>query len=152
DKQRIVGKIFDALGEAPARPLPPPTAPAARTEPPRTREEPPRTAYLGELWFGASHLPPHPPPVRNGFPRLLVGGGRPLSFSTFFSQGAERDGWIPHFSIDLYGVMEPDDQVIVELGDVEARCIVRVDTHGEAAHVRVPCAAPENRKQTRSAG
>src|SRR5262249_60346834 len=105
---------------------------------------------------GPRSLPRPPPPVKEGFPRLLAGGRKPMSFNyyipDYFKEKGERDGWVPTFHVDLFGAVEPDDQVIVTLGDLEMKCLVRADTKGAAEHVAIPCAAGEKKKQTRSGG
>jgi len=159
DKQRIISKIMDALGQPKTAAPPPAAAPASapREEGRITPAERPRKRFFSDhVWYGARYLPPHPPPVKEGFPRLLAGGRKPMSFNyyipDYFKEKGERDGWVPTFHVDLFGAVEPDDQVIVTLGDLEMKCLVRADTKGAAEHVAIPCAAGEKKKQTRSGG
>ncbi len=134
-RRKVLNKLLAMFAPAakPSNPSEKGKAPAVLATPlnkPEKPKEPKRWISSSDLWFGSVFTPPLPPPVAEGFPRLIAGWRRQDVYNGCrLPDGG--DCYRPYSRVKLFGPHEPDDIVVLTYnGGLSARCPVRSSGDG----------------------
>jgi hypothetical protein len=141
ERRLLLEKLMRMLGEPAPKPKETGAAPAP--------EKPQRKMafFSSDPWLGSTMLPPMPPPVKAGFPRLMSNWGRGILDHVWVPKSPDKPhhkkigGYAPRARVTLWGHLEADDRLEIRYHDGRKyRCPVRKNRDGVST---VYCRAPK---------
>jgi hypothetical protein len=143
ERRRLLEKLMRMLGEPVSNPKETGAAPSPAAEKPARK-----TAFFSsDPWLGSTMLPPMPPPVKAGFPRLVPKWGRGTLDHVWVPKSPDKPhhqklgGYAPRARATLWGHLEADDRLEIRYHDGRKyTCPVRKNADGVNT---IYCKAPK---------